>query len=61
MFELLHRPTPNTTDSIYGHIALRVDNVYEALAVQGVSAEPGTPKPAGTGSAASASSVIPTA
>ena len=43
MFELLHRPTPNTTDSIDGHIALRVDNVYEALAVQGVSAEPGTP------------------
>lgn len=52
MFELLHRPTPNTTDSIYGHVALRVDNVYEALealAVHGVSAEPGTPKPAGTG------------
>ena len=31
MFELLHRPTPNTTHSIDGHIALRVDNVYEAL------------------------------
>ena len=55
VLELLHRPTPNTTDSIYGHFALRVDNVdealeaLEALAVQGVPAEPGTPKPAGMG------------
>jgi hypothetical protein len=52
VFELLHRPTPNTTDSIDGHFAPGVDNVYEALealAVQSMSAEPGTPKPAGTG------------
>ena len=51
VLELLHRPTPNTTDLIYGHFALRVDNVDEALkafAAQGVPAEPGTPKPAGT-------------
>jgi catechol 2,3-dioxygenase-like lactoylglutathione lyase family enzyme len=49
--ELLHRPTPDTGD-IFGHIALRVDDVDRALerfAAQGVAAEPGTPKPAGTG------------
>jgi catechol 2,3-dioxygenase-like lactoylglutathione lyase family enzyme len=52
VLELLHRPTPNTTDNIFGHFALRVDSVDEALAAiaeQGVPAEPGTPKPAGTG------------
>jgi len=49
--ELLHRPTPGTGD-IFGHIALRVENVDSALdgfAALGVAAEPGTPKPAGTG------------
>ncbi len=49
--ELLHRPTPDTGD-IFGHIALRVENVDRALedfAALGVAAEPGTPKPAGTG------------
>lgn len=49
--ELLHRPTPDTGD-IFGHVALRVENVDRALehfAAQGVVAEPGTPKPAGTG------------
>ena len=52
VLELLHRPTPNTTDNIFGHFALRVDSVdaaLEAIAEQGVPAEPGTPKPAGTG------------
>lgn len=51
VLELLHQPTPST-NPIFGHIALRVDNVDDALksfATQGVSAEPGTPKPAGTG------------
>ncbi|HLJ58776.1 MAG TPA: VOC family protein [bacterium] len=49
--ELLHRPTPDTGD-IFGHIALRVENVDRALervAALGVAAEPGTPKPAGNG------------
>jgi catechol 2,3-dioxygenase-like lactoylglutathione lyase family enzyme len=49
--ELLHRPTPDAGD-IFGHVALRVENVDRALehfAAQGVAAEPGTPKPAGTG------------
>ena len=49
--ELLHRPTPDTGD-IFGHIALRVENVDRALesfAALGIAAEPGTPKPAGTG------------
>ncbi len=52
VLELLHRPTPDTTNPIYGHYALRVDNVDEALkafAAKGVPAEPGTPKAAGTG------------
>lgn len=52
VLELLHRPTPNTTDPIFGHYALRVENVDAALryfAEHGVPAEPGTPKPAGTG------------
>jgi lactoylglutathione lyase len=52
VLELLHRPTPSTAGTIYGHFALRVDSVdaaLEAFAAQGVPAEPGTPKPAGTG------------
>ncbi|ANY84704.1 hypothetical protein BB934_41875 (plasmid) [Microvirga ossetica] len=52
VLELLHRPTPDTTSPIFGHFALRVDSVDEALTrfeAQGVSPEPGTPKPAGTG------------
>jgi len=51
VLELLHRPTPSK-DPLFGHIALRVDNVDEALAafaVQNVPAEAGTPKAAGTG------------
>ena len=52
VLELLHRPTPDTVNPIFGHFALRVDSVDDALkafAAQGVPAEPGTPKPAGTG------------
>jgi catechol 2,3-dioxygenase-like lactoylglutathione lyase family enzyme len=52
VLELLHRPTPDTVAPIFGHFALRVDSVDEALKVfaeQGVPAEPGTPKAAGTG------------
>jgi catechol 2,3-dioxygenase-like lactoylglutathione lyase family enzyme len=52
VLELLHRPTADTQNPIFGHFALRVDNVDEALksfAAKGVAAEPGTPKPAGTG------------
>jgi catechol 2,3-dioxygenase-like lactoylglutathione lyase family enzyme len=52
VLELLHRPTPDTTNPIFGHFALRVDSVDEALkafAAEGVPAEPGSPKPAGTG------------
>jgi catechol 2,3-dioxygenase-like lactoylglutathione lyase family enzyme len=51
LLELLHRPTPSQ-DPIFAHIALRVDDVDAALAhfaTQGVPAESGTPKPAGTG------------
>ncbi len=52
VLELLHRPTPNTTDSMYKHFALRVDDVdaaLEAFAGQGVPIVPGTPRPAGIG------------
>jgi catechol 2,3-dioxygenase-like lactoylglutathione lyase family enzyme len=52
VLELLHRPVPNTTDSMYGHFALRVDDVDAAqrwFADRGVPAEPGMPKAAGTG------------
>jgi catechol 2,3-dioxygenase-like lactoylglutathione lyase family enzyme len=52
VLELLHRPEPNTKDSIYGHVAMRVDEVDAAqrwFAERGVPAEPGMPKPAGTG------------
>jgi hypothetical protein len=51
VLELLHRPTPGTGD-IFGHFALRVDSVDQALdslSARDVVAEPGTPKPAGTG------------
>ena len=51
VLELLHRPTPSD-GPIFGHFALRVDDVGQALdafAAQGVPAEPGTPKPAGIG------------
>ena len=51
VLELLHRPPPST-DPMYGHYALRVDNVEEALkafAAKGVPTEPGFPKTAGTG------------
>jgi catechol 2,3-dioxygenase-like lactoylglutathione lyase family enzyme len=51
VLELLHWPTPST-DPIFAHIALRVDDVDEALAAfaaQGVEAEPGTPRVAGSG------------
>jgi len=49
--ELLHRPTADT-GAIFGHFALRVESVDRALeyfAARGVPADPGTPKPAGTG------------
>jgi catechol 2,3-dioxygenase-like lactoylglutathione lyase family enzyme len=52
VLELLHRPTPDTAGPIFGHFALRVDSVDEALRAfeaQGAPVEPGTPKPAGTG------------
>lgn len=52
VLELLHRPKPDLVSPIFGHFALRVDSVDEALAAfaaQGVPAEPGTPKVAGTG------------
>ncbi len=61
VLELLHRPTPDTTSNIFGHIALRVESVDAALdrfASQGVTPEPDSPKPAGTGLGASASSAI---
>jgi catechol 2,3-dioxygenase-like lactoylglutathione lyase family enzyme len=51
VLELLHRPRPDA-GAIFGHFALRVDSVdqaLESLAAKGVAAEPGTPKPAGTG------------
>jgi catechol 2,3-dioxygenase-like lactoylglutathione lyase family enzyme len=51
VLELLRRPTPGAGE-IFGHFALRVDSVDQALdslAARDVVAEPGTPKPAGTG------------
>lgn len=51
VLELLHRPTPST-DPVFAHIALRVDDVdaaVAALAELGVTTESGTPKAAGTG------------
>jgi catechol 2,3-dioxygenase-like lactoylglutathione lyase family enzyme len=50
VLELLHRPEPNT-GPIFGHFALRVDDVADALkklAAQGVPVDPTTPKLAGT-------------
>jgi catechol 2,3-dioxygenase-like lactoylglutathione lyase family enzyme len=52
VLELLHQPVANTRDPIYAHMALRVDNVDEALSTfarLGIPAEPGTPRLAGTG------------
>ena len=52
VLELLHRPTPDPTSELFGHFALRVEDVDEALrsfASAGIPAEPGTPKRAGTG------------
>ena len=52
VLELLHRPSPDPQAAIFGHYALRVDNVDAALqwfADRGIAAEPGTPKAAGTG------------
>lgn len=52
VLELVHRPSPDTQSPIFGHFALRVDNVDEALksfAAKGVPTEPGTPRPARTG------------
>lgn len=52
VLELLHRPSPDPRAALYGHFALRVDDVPQALdyfAARGVPAEPGTPKTAGTG------------
>jgi lactoylglutathione lyase len=49
VLELLHRPVPNTTDTMYGHFALRVDDVEDALRQLDLPADPGTPKPAGNG------------
>jgi catechol 2,3-dioxygenase-like lactoylglutathione lyase family enzyme len=51
VLELLHRPTPNTTDSLYAHLALRVDDADAAqrwFAERGVAAVEGFPKAAGT-------------
>jgi lactoylglutathione lyase len=52
VLELACRTTPTPADQMYGHYALRVDNVDEALkkfAAQGVPTELGFPRPAGTG------------
>jgi catechol 2,3-dioxygenase-like lactoylglutathione lyase family enzyme len=52
VLELLHRPAPDPAAALYGHYALRVDNVDAALAYfndRGVPTEPGFPKVAGTG------------
>jgi catechol 2,3-dioxygenase-like lactoylglutathione lyase family enzyme len=52
VLELLHRPTPVPGADLYGHFALRVDDLDAALATfaaQGVNPEPGMPKRAGTG------------
>lgn len=51
VLELRHRPEPSS-DPIFGHIALRVTDVDDALAAfakLGVNPEPGTPRPAATG------------
>lgn len=52
VLELLHRPAPDPNAALYGHFALRVDNVDAALEYfnnRGVPTEPGMPKTAGTG------------
>lgn len=51
VLELLHRPTPST-GPIFGHFALRVDDVAQSLqqlAAMNVPVDPTTPKRAGTG------------
>jgi lactoylglutathione lyase len=51
VLELLHTPKPNT-GPIFGHFALRVDDVADSLgelAAMGVPVDPTTPKRAGTG------------
>lgn len=52
VLELLHRPTPDPQAALYGHYALRVDDVDAALRYfneRGVPAVQGFPKTAGTG------------
>lgn len=52
VLELLHRPSPDPAAVLFGHYAMRVDNVDEALAFfneKGVPTETGFPKTAGTG------------
>lgn len=52
VLELLHRPTPPARDTMYAHLALRVDDADAAqrwFAERGVPAEAGFPKTAGTG------------
>lgn len=51
LLELLHKPEPSS-DPVFAHIALRVDDVDEALAAfakVGVSPEAGSPRAAGGG------------
>ncbi len=52
VLELLHYAEPDTGGRLFGHFALRVADVAEALELvgrQGIPAEPGTPRKAGTG------------
>lgn len=52
VLELLHRPSPDPAAALYGHYALRVDDVDTALKFfndRGIPTEPGFPKTAGTG------------
>jgi catechol 2,3-dioxygenase-like lactoylglutathione lyase family enzyme len=52
VLELLHRPAPPPRDTLYAHLALRVDDADAAqrwFAERGVPAEAGFPKAAGTG------------
>ncbi len=52
VLELLHRPSPDPAAALFGHYAMRVDDVDEALAFfneKGVPTETGFPKTAGTG------------
>lgn len=52
VLELLHRPTPPPRDTLYAHLAMRVEDADAAqqwFAERGVPPEPGFPKAAGTG------------